>query len=277
MRILCAGLATLDLIQRAERIPGVDEKVEALSTEVAAGGPATNAALTAAALGAEVTLLTAVGAHPLGDLIRADLAAYGIRLVDATPHLTTPPPVSSVTVLDGTGQRTIVSRNAAGTAAAVPEDLDLSSADAVLADGHHPALARAAARSGRPMVLDAGSWRPVFAELMPLAAVTACSSAFRPPRDPRRMGARAGAVTSGPDPVRWWSGEQSGTIAVPPVAAVDTAGAGDAFHGALVVAVARGDSLPDALSYAVSTAAVRVQHRGARAWLRHLPPVTPPA
>jgi sugar/nucleoside kinase (ribokinase family) len=270
MRVVCVGLATLDLIQRVTAVPGVDEKVEALSTEVAAGGPATNAAITAAALGADVTLLTAIGAHPLGDLIRADLATYGVRLIDATPHATGPPPVSSVTVLDATGQRTIVSRNAAGAAAGVPPGLDLSFADAVLADGHHPALARAAARSGRPLVLDAGSWRPVFRDLLPQATVTACSSAFRPPRDLRAMGVHDGAVTCGPEPVRWWSGDRSGTLSVPRVPAVDTAGAGDAFHGALVVAVARGVPFPDSLRYAVSTATVRVQHRGPRAWLKHL-------
>lgn len=271
MRLVCAGLATLDLIQRVDRVPGVDEKAEALSTEVAAGGPATNAAITAAVLGAEVTLLTAIGAHPLGDLIRADVSAYGVHIIDAAAQRIEPPPVSAVTVLESTGQRTIVSRNAAGAAVDVPDGLDFSQVDAVLADGHHPALALAAARSGKPLVLDAGSWRPVFEQLLPMASVAACSSAFRAPRDLRAMGVHRGAVTHGPDPVRWWSGAETGTIPVPEVPAADTAGAGDAFHGALVVAVAQGKPLQEALRYAVSVAAVRVQHRGPRTWLQHLP------
>ena len=106
------GLATVDLAHRVDRIPGVDEKAQATGVEVAAGGPATNAAVTAAALGAEVTLVTAVGAHPLGSLIRADLAAHGVELIDAAPDDPAPPPVSAITVLASTGQRTIVSRNA---------------------------------------------------------------------------------------------------------------------------------------------------------------------
>ena len=280
MRVVCVGLATVDLVQRVARMPGVDEKAEALTAEVAAGGPATNAAVTAAALGADVTLVTAVGAHPLGDLIRADLATCGVTLLDAAPEATEPPPVSAVTVLDATGQRTIVSRNARGAAVGVPEEVGrvLATADAVLADGHHPPLARAAARSGRPLVLDAGTWRPVFTDLLPHAALVACSAAFRPPGDLpvdralRETGVSRGAITHGPEPVRWWSGTDSGQIEVPPVAAVDTAGAGDAFHGALTVAVARGAELTEAIRYAIGIAGIRVRHRGPRSWLTALRP-----
>jgi sugar/nucleoside kinase (ribokinase family) len=51
------------------------------------------------------------------------------------------------------------------------------------------------------------------------------------------------------------------------VESVDTAGAGDAFHGALAVAVARGDGTTEALRYAVTIAGIRVRHRGPRSWL----------
>jgi sugar/nucleoside kinase (ribokinase family) len=267
VRIVCAGLATVDLVYRVDTIPGPDEKAEALSAEIAAGGPATNAAITAAALGADVTLVTAVGTHPLGALIRADLAAHGVTLLDARDD-DAPPPVSVITVLPD-GRRTIVSRNAGDVVVGVPNDLDLvlADADAVLVDGHHPALALAAARAGRPLVVDAGSWRPVFAEVFPLASVVACSASFRQAGDlrPRHL-----AVTHGPDPVRWWSGDRAGSIAVPPVAAVDTAGAGDVFHGALTVAIARDPRVIDlvgALTYAIAVAGVRVTHAGPRQWL----------
>jgi sugar/nucleoside kinase (ribokinase family) len=269
VRIVCAGLATVDLVYRAERIPGPDEKAEALSVQVAAGGPATNAAVTAAALGADVTLVTAVGTHPLGALIRADLASAGVTLLDAAAADDRPPPVSAVTVVAGTGQRSIVSRNAGDMSVGVPPGLAaaLAGADAVLVDGHHPALALAAARAGRPLVVDAGSWRPVFADVFRYATVVACAASFRHPGDPRVPHL---AITHGPDPVEWWSGERSGSIAVPPVAAVDTAGAGDVFHGALAVAVARDPRVIDlvgALTYAIAVAGIRVVHPGPRAWL----------
>ena len=281
VRVVCVGLATVDVVHRVDRVPGVDEKVQASATETAAGGPAANAAVTAAALGAHVTLVTAVGAHPLGDLVRDDLRRHGVRLVDVTPDAPDPPPVLSIAVLERTGQRTIVSRNAGGAVVAVPDDLDLTAADVVLVDGHHPALARAAARAGRPLVVDAGTWRPVFTDVLPHATVAACSAAFRDPAATgdsgaatavavRGRGARHVAITHGPEPVRWWSGGAVGEVAVPPVTAVDTAGAGDAFHGALAVAVARDPAvadLPAALAYAVAVAGVRVRHRGPRSWL----------
>lgn len=273
MKVVCAGLATVDLLYTVDRIPGVDEKAQATSVEVAAGGPAANAAITAALLGAEVTLVSAVGAHPLGALIRDDLDRYGVRLVDAAAGRAGPPPVSAITVLAATGQRTIVSRNAGDLAAGVPVDPDLAGADAVLVDGHHPALAVAAARAGRPLVVDAGSWRPVFADVLPHALVVACSAAFRAPDPVLLAGVPHVAVTDGPRPVRWRSGPAAGAVPVPAVAAVDTAGAGDVFHGALAVAVARDPEVrdfPGALAYAVSIAARRVVHRGPRAWRRAL-------
>jgi sugar/nucleoside kinase (ribokinase family) len=273
VKVVCAGLATVDLLYTVDRIPGVDEKAQATSVEVAAGGPAANAAITAALLGAEVTLVSAVGAHPLGTLIRDDLDRYGVRLVDAAAGRAGPPPVSAITVLAATGQRTIVSRNAGDLAAGVPVDLDLAGADAVLVDGHHPALAVAAARAGRPLVVDAGSWRPVFADVLPHALVVACSAAFRAPDPVLLAGVPHVAVTDGPRPVRWRSGPAAGAVPVPAVAAVDTAGAGDVFHGALAVAVARDPEVrdfPGALAYAVSIAARRVVHRGPRAWRQAL-------
>ena len=283
VHVVCVGLATVDLFYRVDRIPGPDQKAQAEAVEVAAGGPATNAAVTAAALGADVTLVSAVGANPLGALIRSDLAGRGVALVDAAPDAPEPPPISAITVAVGTGERTIVSRNAGDTAVGVPDDLDrvVATADAVLTDGHHPALARAAARAGRPLVVDAGGWRPVFGEIIGYATVVACATSFRHPAAAARGDAgtarvllAAGvphvAVTHGPRPVRWWSGGRSGEVPVPPVAAADTAGAGDAFHGALAVAVAADPAVPDlvtALRYSIGVAGVRVRHPGPRAWL----------
>ena len=275
--LLCAGLATVDLVYRVARMPGADEKAQATAVEIAAGGPAANAAVVAATLGARVTLVTAIGRHPLGELVRADLTAHGVRVVDAAPHAAMPPPLSSIVVVDGTGERAIVSRNAGDLVAAVPAG-GLPEADVTLVDGHHPALAVAAARAARRLVVDAGTWRPVFADVLPHAEVVACSAAFRHPGAPdggdaataAAIGAPHVVVTHGPEPVRWFGGGACGEIPVPPVAAVDTAGAGDAFHGALAYALAGGSPLPAALTEAVRVAGVRVVHPGPRSWLAAL-------
>ncbi|WP_250037891.1 PfkB family carbohydrate kinase [Paractinoplanes maris] len=265
--ILCVGLATVDLVYRVDRIPGADEKAQATSFEVAAGGPAANAAVTAAALGAPVTLVTAIGSHPLGALIRSDLEDHGVRVLDAAASSGAPPPVSSIVV--AADQRTIISRNAGEQQFAVPPE-GLPDAAVTLVDGHHPVLAVAAARAARRLVVDAGTWRPVFADLLPHAEVVACSAAFRPPTGV--VEAPHVVVTHGPGPVTWTVAGVTRSIPVPPVEAVDTAGAGDAFHGALAHALASGSTMEDALTDAVRVAGVRVRHPGPRQWLRSLSP-----
>nr|WP_221381276.1 PfkB family carbohydrate kinase [Actinoplanes polyasparticus] len=263
--ILCVGLATVDLVYRVGRIPGADEKAQATAFEVAAGGPAANAAVTAAALGAPVTLVTAIGSHPLGALIRSDLQNHGVRVIDTAAASGAPPPVSSIVVAGH--ERTIISRNAGELEFSVPPE-GLPEAALTLVDGHHPALAVAAARAARRLVVDAGTWRPVFADILPYAEVVACSSAFRHPAGV--VEAPHVVVTHGPAPVTWTSGGVTRSVAVPPVDAVETSGAGDAFHGALAFFLAGGSTMEDALAEAIRVAGVRVRHPGARDWLDRL-------
>ena len=79
---LFVGLAVLDVIQLVDAPPGPDEKIVALDQAVAAGGPAANAAVAFAALGGRALLAAPVGAGPLAELIRADLTACGVELID---------------------------------------------------------------------------------------------------------------------------------------------------------------------------------------------------
>ncbi len=270
--VVAVGLCTVDLIQRVPELPAPGQKVQSLSVEVAAGGPAANAAVAVAALGGRARLFTVLGAHPLARLAADDLSACGVQLLDTLPDRTEPPAVSAVSVRSSDGERTVVSHNAAGVSA--PPVTDLPDADALLLDGHHPALALAAARAARergiPVVLDAGSWKPVLAELLSYVDVCACSASFAaevPLDNPVVI------RTHGPDPVTWRAGGASGAVPVAPVAVRDTAGAGDVWHGAFTLAVARLGRVPAAVDvpglveYANRAAAVRIGHEGARAWV----------
>jgi sugar/nucleoside kinase (ribokinase family) len=144
--VVAVGLCTLDLQYAVAAAPGPDEKVQASAQEVAAGGPATGAAVTAAALGSEATLITALGRHPLAAVAAAEVRGCGVTVLDATPDAVDPPAVSSA-VVAADGRRSVVSVNAAGTVAAPRPEL-AAGAGAVLVDGHHPRLALAAARAG---------------------------------------------------------------------------------------------------------------------------------
>ncbi|GCE00607.1 PfkB family carbohydrate kinase [Embleya hyalina] len=299
-RGLFVGLCVLDVIQAVERVPGVDEKVTALRQRVAAGGPATNAAATFAALGGDAVLVTGVGRHPLADGIRADLAGVGggagsLRLVDAEAGRTSPPSVSSVWVTASTGARAVVSTNAVGSAVTAPPDLaDLvRETGVVLVDGHHMEVARCAARqardSGRRVVLDGGSWKDGTDALLRDVDIAVCSAAFRPPGGDGDVvaylldrGVRFAAVSRGGLSILWGARGASGPVfrgevAIPTgVRVVDTSGAGDVLHGALAYAVAgwpgerNGDHEPfvAALSFAAGIAGRSCEAFGTRDWMQ---------
>jgi sugar/nucleoside kinase (ribokinase family) len=273
-----AGLTTLDVIHRSAVRPGPNQKVTAVRQDVAAGGPAANAAVTAATLGARAVLISALGSGPVGSAARGDLEHHDVEIYDTAEGRDIPLAVSAVMVDDATGDRSVVSPDAtlAGGFDVTSVDLDtLPRPDVVLLDGHHPDLARsvlayANAMDPRPLVvLDAGRWRPVFADLMASADITARSADFRPPADVAHSPATV--ATHGAGPVTWCDDDgRQGTTDVPTVDVRDTLGAGDAFHGALVVALAQGADLEAAVEEAVRVASFRVQHVGPRSWLENL-------
>ncbi len=279
---LFVGLVTLDLVQRVDKAPGPNEKVVASAADIAAGGPATNAAVTFATLGGRATLLTAFGAGPLQSVVSEDLSRHGVAVVDAATPGHPGPAISAVVVTAGTGERSVVSRNAEQGGTKVPADLSdlVSSADVLLVDGHLADLSRAAVNAaGRAdirVVLDGGSWRPAMADVLPGVDAAVCSAAFTVPgcssveesaQAMMAVGAPFVAFTDGPRPIRWWTAHGAGTVEIDQVTALDTLGAGDAFHGAFAFAVAAGADLVGALRLAAAVASVRVEHVGPRAWL----------
>ncbi|MGW3811065.1 PfkB family carbohydrate kinase [Micromonospora sp. NPDC005113] len=279
------GLTTLDTVYRVAALPAANEKIAALGQEFAAGGPAANAAVTFAALGGRATLVTALGGHVLARHAADELAGRGVQMVDAVPTVDLAPAVSSIYVIEATGDRSVVSVNGTAVQAPAPGELGsiVARADVVLVDGHHSELAIAAARLAReravPVVLDGGSWKPALEELLPLVDVAICSADFAVPgaaaeagaitRALRRWGVSAAAVTHGGEPICWSWGDASGEVAVPRVAVRDTLGAGDAFHGAFAysVAVAPAAMPAGALAFAAQVAALRCTVPGPRAWL----------
>lgn len=280
------GLATLDVVHRVDEQPDANQKVTAREQHVAAGGPAANAAVTFAGLGGHAVLVTALGRNPLADLIRADLRACGVTVVDAGLGRGLPTPVSAVTVTIGTGDRSVVSMDATAVDAEPPPDLGdvIHGADVVLIDGHHPRLAVAAAQAAATtrtaVVVDAGRWKAVMAELVPLADTMVCSNDFRlPGLDSSRSTAMAlvdagvttVVTTHGDRPILWWHGGASGSVPVPRTDAVDTLGAGDVFHGAYCY-FSRTARMPTAavLAEAARVAALRCSVVGPRAWLGQL-------
>ncbi|MFI9169320.1 PfkB family carbohydrate kinase [Streptomyces lincolnensis] len=287
-RGLFVGLSTLDVIQLVDHVPGGNEKLTAREQVVAAGGPAANAAVAFAHLGGRATLLTAVGSHPLGVTVTADLEQLGVTVVDLAADSAEPPAVSSVLVTASTGDRAVASTNTTGHRLSPPGDLDalVGACDVVELDGHHMELAvataRAARAAGRRTVLDAGSWKDGTEKLLPSVDVAVCSEDFRPPgaRTPvdslralREYGVVWSAVSRGGRSLVWAGPEGGGTVDVPAVRVTDTLGAGDFLHGAFCHHLAlRGEvtssGFAEALRGAAAVASRACTSFGTRAWLR---------
>jgi sugar/nucleoside kinase (ribokinase family) len=257
---------TVDLAYVVAEIPGPNQKVSATRQELTAGGPAANAAVTFSLLGGEASLITAIGRHALAAIAWEDLERHGVRVHDLAASPDALPAVSSICVHAGTGDRTVVSANAASLSASLdkfdPEAL--AGKDILLVDGHHMPLciaaAKAAKEQGITVVLDGGSWKEGMSDLLPLVDIAICSEDFSPVPD----GVRKVAITRGGKPILWSTPESSGEVRVRQIQPIDTLGAGDIFHGAFCWAYATGAELTKALEFAAEVATDSCLHYGTR-------------
>jgi sugar/nucleoside kinase (ribokinase family) len=245
VRGIFVGRSTLDVVYACPRFPEPDGKLDASSSYMSGGGPALNAAAAFAGLGGSARLCSVIGEGLAAEWVRQDVAGCGVEIVDAARGQRDLLPISTV-ILSGASRAIVNQPLPARSRELDGEILDAvvaAGADVVLSDGHLPELAlpilRWARGAGVSTVLDGGSWKPWTAELLEWIDIAIVSSRFRPPA-PAGGDAlaaiagqvRAAAVTNGAGPIQWTSAGASGEIRPPAVAAIDTLGAGDVFHGA---------------------------------------------
>jgi sugar/nucleoside kinase (ribokinase family) len=275
----------VDSIFAVAAVPQQNYKVQVSEWDLIPGGPATNAAVAFRALGGESTLATVLGSHPLAEIIRRDLHKQQIDVHDMAPEYADPPAFASVIVSPG-GDRLAVSTGAFHLAQpdGVGGMLDAVQPDVVLIDGYNSKLALDAIRKARalgiPVVIDGGSWRSYFDDLLPYCDIAVCSEDFAPPGVAgaeailsylEAHGVAYRAVTHGERPIVYQAPQGSGSVPVETIEAVDTLGAGDIFHGALAYAWAEGEhDFAAALAAASRTASLSCRHFGTRSWIAHL-------
>ena len=278
---LFVGLVTLDLIYLAESPPKNNQKLVAEDYTVAAGGPVTYAAITFSYLGNNAKICSVLGCHPMTQLIKSDLANYQIEIIDFNPTTKNPPPVSSIIVTKGTGERAVVSINAVKTQAdskTISPDI-LQDIDIVLIDGHQMALGCAIAQQAKakniPVVIDGGSWKPGFDRLLPFVDYAICSANFYPPNCHtseevfaylNHIGIPHIAITQGEQPIQYLSQNKINFLNVPKIHAADTLGAGDIFHGAFCHYVLQ-ETFTTALEKSAKIAALSCEFFGTRRWM----------
>ena len=278
---LFVGLVTLDFIYLAESPPKNNQKLVAQDYTVAAGGPITNAAVAFSHLGNNAKISGVVGCHPMTQLIKGDLGNYQIEIIDHYPTRKNPPPVSSIIVTQGTGERAVISINAVKTQAStqtISPDI-LQDIDIVLIDGHQMALGCAIAQKAKaeniPVVIDGGSWKPGFDKLLPFVDYAICSANFYPPdcytseevfAYLNQMGIPHIAITHGEKPIQYLCQNKINFQDVPKIPTVDTLGAGDIFHGAFCKYVLQ-ETFTTALEKSAKIAALSCKFFGTRRWM----------
>lgn len=280
---LFIGLATLDFIYLTEKFLTQNEKITALDDTIAAGGPASNAAVTFANLGNQANLITVIGKHPLSNLIKTDLTNHNVQIFDLDCDKLTPPPVSSIIITKNTGDRAVISLNAIRSQAKIeqlPANI-LDGIDLVLIDGHQTLISEEIAKQAKlkniPIIIDGGSWKEGFDKVLPFVDYAICSANFQPPncQDSEstfnylsQQGIKNIAITQGEKPILYLTEKQRGEIAINNIKAVDTLGAGDIFHGAFCHYILQ-QNFQQALIKASQIATQSCQYFGTRKWLNN--------
>lgn len=284
-RIITIGHAALDFVYRIDAFPPQPIKLRAREHITSGGGMAANAAAAAARLGGEVALWSRVGSDPAGGLILSDLERLGIDARHVKVHDGARSATAAV-IVDASGERFIVSEDDHE----MPMSADwlplaeIARAGAVLSDlswleGTRAAF-EAARRQGVPTLVDVdlGSGRWLANMLDVTDYVIASAPAFErfvEGHDTETRlasliarGARHAGVTRGAEGYTWM--DRDGRIGRQPafaVTAVDTTGAGDAFHGAFAWAIAEGHPDATCAAVAAAVAAMKCRRLGARAGL----------
>jgi sugar/nucleoside kinase (ribokinase family) len=269
----------VDALYWLDELPREDTKVFAQAFRVAPGGPACNAAITHALLGGRATLMSAVGSGPSAELVRAELDRRGIRLVDlaASGYET---PLTTVLVNAAAATRTIVNPPLVQAEARMLDGVwNAAWGDAptvALTDGFHLReslpLFRSLRDGGTALCLDSGSWKPGTEELAPILTAAICGERFAAPGGANALEWFAGqgvpfaAVTHGARPIVGLDRGRRFEIAIEPVEAVDTLGAGDVLHGAFCFYFAQSGDFEGSLRRAATVATESCRGLGIVHW-----------
>ncbi len=275
----------VDMVVRIQRPPLPGETLFARSLETFVGGKGANQAIAAQRLGArQVTLIGRVGADAFGERVLEALQADGV----GTRHV-------GVDRDEGTGVAIpLVFDDGGNSIVSVPRanmrisEADVEAASGTIANAHAlllqfeapmgcnllaAGLARAA---GVTVILNTAPVSDCPPELLGRsdvivaneveAALLAPGRPATPAEQARAFlaaGPRIAIVTLGAEGAVFATAAGAGHIPAFAVESVDSVGAGDAFCGALAVALAEGADLPPAVRFASAAGALTVTRPGA--------------
>ena len=270
-RVIVLGSLNVDVVTRVERHPQPGETVLGSGLQRLAGGKGANQAVAAAAAGADVLMVGAVGDDAGGHAYVARLDRLGIDTGRVVVHPTEPTGTALI-VVDERGENSIVVvAGANGTVGEeVLEVVDAAPADDVLLVQLEVPLdlvaraCRRAAERGIRVVLNTAPYADLPGDVVALADPLVANE--HEAELLAASGATPGSllVTLGAEGASW-DDLRAPAEKVAAAEVLDTTGAGDAFCGALAAALSRGETRESALETALAAGADAVRREGAQA------------
>lgn len=266
-RVCVVGSLNIDIVSHVHVHPRPGETVAGDDLIRMPGGKGANQALAAVRAGASTSLVGRIGDDDIGKSYVRGLQDRGIDChgVQFTPGISTG---HALVVIDAGGENSIVVVPGAN-ASMRPADVDrygdeIRHADILLVQLELPQATtlraiQIARDSGVRVILNASPWGSATQEMIDYADPIVLNE-----HEAKKLagGAETACVTLGSRGARW--GEDTEPAVRVPV--VDTAGAGDAFTGALAAALAVGANRRVALAVAVAAGAEACRHSGAQGW-----------
>lgn len=285
--IVIMGVFVADVTFRAPRLPHMGETLVGSRFQSGPGGKGSNQSVAAARAGGKVSFIAKIGADTFGDMAKSTWKDAGVD--DRTLEADVPTGAAMIFVNDETGDNAIILVPSAGDTLS-PEDAKsradlIGSAKVFVTQLEQPfgtalEALRIAKEAGVTTVLNpAPAPEPVAEEVFPLCdfvtpneseaegltgiKVETEEQAKKAADALLGLGAGCVMLTLGERGVLVHDGKVSEMVPsfdAGPVA--ETTGAGDAFNGALAVALAEGRGLQDAARFACACAGISVTRPG---------------
>lgn len=266
MNITVVGSINLDLVASAPSLPAAGETVTGATLARHPGGKGANQALAAEKLGAEVDLIGRVGDDAMAQEALALMEAFGVDLSKVEVDLAAPTGVALIAV-DPSGENQIVV--AAGANHLVtPEQLPARIECPLIVQLELPieTVEAAVGRAVGFVCANLAPAQPVSEQLLrrcDLIIVNEIEAEFY--GDLLHRGGGRVVITQGARGAEMYHrGVKMAWTTPPAVTAIDATGAGDAFVGAIVVALLDGMEPKDALDFACAAGALAATRAGAQ-------------
>jgi len=281
-KIICIGVATLDIVNHVDHYPREDEELRARAQDRVRGGNAANTACVLAQLGHQAEFIGTLADDAAAHSIHADFAGHAVNTRFCPIQLHSRTPTSHITLNDSNGSRTIVHfRDLPELTASDVQAVPWAEYDWFHLEGRNvqettPILqAIHAARTDQPISIEIEKARDDIDALFPLADVLLFSRAFITARGFDRADAFFnwlrtqginGLVISGWGEQGAYAQDQQGrhlhAPAQPPKRIVDSIGAGDTFNAGIIDALCSGRTLDTAIAHVCILAGKKLAQPG---------------